>query len=128
MTMVNIISKNFKNLLSKFLHGSTQPTSIQTDTFASTGEYPEISLDRIVNRYQTNAKFDYVLQLYAAYTVGRGFINTVNTETPRAKACLEMVNEFTTKFNLHDLNFTAMYEAWASGNSFNRFRQFSPLS
>lgn len=112
------LSKPFSQFLSKFTHGSPEPTSIQVDSDSSYGEYPEISLDRIVSRYLTNSKFDYVLQLYAAYSVGRGYINIVNTETPRAKACLEMINEFTTKYNLQDLNFTAMYEAWASGNTF----------
>ncbi len=116
--MPNFLSNKFTNLLSKFTHSSTEPTSIQAESFSSFGEYPEISLDRIVSRYLTNSKFDYVLQLYAAYSVGRGYINTVNTETPRAKACLEMINEFTTKYNLQELNFTAMYEAWASGNTF----------
>lgn len=116
--MVNRFSRNFNHFLSKFTHGSTEPTAIMVDTNSSYGETSDIPLDRIVQRYLHSTKFDYVLQLYAAYSVGRGYTNVVNTETPRAKACLDMINDFTTTYKLQELNQLAMYEAWATGNSF----------
>ena len=88
------------------------------NSFGSFGEAPDIALQNIVDRYTVNSKFDTILQLYAAYTVARGFTNTVNTDTPRAKAALDSIDNFTTLYELEDLNQLAMYEAWASGNSF----------
>jgi len=117
-----MILNNFSNRFTSFLKTINQKVEPQAivieNSFGSFGESPDIPLQDIVNRYTHSSKFDTILQLYAAYTVARGFTNTVNTDTPRAKAALNSIDEFTTLYELEDLNQLAMYEAWASGNSF----------
>jgi len=116
----NRFTQSFNNLLryiSNAAHGAS-PTVAISESTSTFGETPDIPLQRIVDRYLVNTKFDYVLQLYSAYSVARGFTNVSETDTPRALACLELINDFTTRFGLQQLNQIAMYEAWASGNSF----------
>jgi len=120
LNYANRFTQSFNNFLSYIgnaTHG-INPTVALSESTTTFGETPDIPLSRIVQRYLVNSKFDYVLHLYTSYTVGRGFTNVSETETPRALACLEMINEFTKANKLQQLNQVAIYEAWASGNTF----------
>lgn len=120
MNYTNRFSRSFTNFLSFISNAShgVVPTVAITESTSSFGETSDIPLSRIVQRFKTNIKFDYVLWLYSAYTVGKGFTNVSETQTPRALACLEIINKFTATNKLQKLNETAMYEAWACGNTF----------
>jgi len=121
--MPNWLTEKVANYLANFIetnaHGADGSTAFTTEqTSFGYGEAADIPLERIVNRFKTNIKFDYTCQQLMGYSVAGGFTNTIDSETPRAKACLEMIDQFTTDWKLQKKNKIAAYESYASGNSF----------
>lgn len=116
--MVNKLSNYVARKLDTFLN-EHKATALTTDIpFSGYGEESDIPLKRIVQRYLTNKKFDYTCSQLMAYSVGSGFTTTIESKTPRAKACLDLIDDFNDTWKLHDKHQVAAYEVAASGNTF----------
>jgi len=124
--MPNWVTRKIAESLTHFIKSNLHQDTATAFTTAFTtdqssfgfGEESDIPLEKIVRRFKTNTKFDYTCQQLMAYSVGSGFTNTVNSETPRAKGVLDMINDFTNHWELQRKNKTAAYEVYASGNTF----------
>lgn len=119
--MTNPFKKYLATRLADFIQSNAtdDATALITDDIAfGYGDAPEIPLERIVNRYKTNIKFDFTCNQLMAYSVASGFNVTVDGSSPRAQACIDLIDSFNKTWKLQEKNLVAAYETYASGNTF----------
>ena len=85
-----------------------------------TGIEPEITMDKLVQYRNTDAKFRLAVMFGTAFSVGIGFHNTADTTTPSGRRVLEIVDDFCEEWDLDSLNQSIAQDVWATGNAFLR--------
>ena len=68
-----------------------------------TGIEPEITMDKLVQYRNTDAKFRLAVMFGCAFSVGIGFHNTADTSTPTGRRVLELIDDFCEEWDLDSL-------------------------
>ena len=85
---------------------------------ATTGEEPEIAMEQLVRRRQTDVKFRLAVQMYTAYSVGVGMAHAADEAEAQGRKALKAADKFCEEHDIDSLNQTVARDVWAAGNAF----------
>ena len=77
-----------------------------------------IPFSKVLNYLKRDIKISYVIYTLNAFSLGRGYHNTANTETPSGRRCLDLIDEFAKDWKFKSLIPELGLDGWASGNEF----------